>query len=97
MLLTLHLNYCICKSPAWPWHAKGSLLQAEEREEGGHRASWWMNRADSTAEDCGELSGVREALGTMHAVVMALWAPARACPAWGTVKDGCPNTRGSGL
>ena len=34
MLLTLHLNDCICKSPAWPWHAKGSLLQAEEREEG---------------------------------------------------------------
>ena len=25
-----------------------------------------MHRADSTAEDCGELSGVREALGTME-------------------------------
>lgn len=28
------------------------------------------------------------------AVVMASWAPARACLAWGTVKDGCQNTMG---
>lgn len=29
-----------------------------------------------------------------NAVVMTLWAPAGACLACGTVKDGCQNTRG---